>query len=173
MTKVLVVVDMQNDFIDGALGTAEAVEIVDYVTELVRDFDGDIIFTRDTHGADYLSTQEGAFLPIEHCVKGTAGWEICTALSPYAEQAVIIDKPSFGSTDLVTRLQLLHDKEAISEITLVGLCTDICVVTNALLIKTALPEVPVLVIASACAGVSVAKHEAALETMRSCQVLVV
>ena len=170
MKKFLVVVDMQNDFIDGALGTAEAVAIVPKVVEKIREYPADrIIATRDTHESNYLETQEGRRLPVEHCIKGTKGWEIREEVALAMPRAVIVDKPTFGSTQLVRLLQSEYDEEDM-EIELVGLCTDICVVTNALLLKTALPDVKVTVDAGCCAGVTPESHEAALLTMKMCQV---
>ena len=168
--KVLVVVDMQNDFIDGSLGTSEAVAIVPAVVEKIKAWDGVVVATRDTHTTDYLNTQEGRFLPVEHCIEGTPGWEIAPAVSAVLEEkeAEIVDKPTFGSTILAEMLS----SEDVSEIELIGLCTDICVVSNALLLKANMPEMPISVDAQCCAGVTPAKHEAALETMRSCQIIV-
>lgn len=167
MKKLLVVVDMQKDFVDGSLGTKEAVEIVANVVEKVKDAreeETDIVFTRDTHPVDYLRTQEGQKLPVEHCIQGTCGWEIVDVLKPYAEK--IMDKPTFGSTELMH----FAEKRGYTDIELVGLCTDICVVSNALLLKAALPEARISVDASCCAGVTPESHEAALATMRMCQV---
>ncbi|MBQ7392360.1 MAG: cysteine hydrolase, partial [Clostridia bacterium] len=135
--KYLIVVDMQNDFIDGALGTAEAVAIVPYVKEKIEKFEGKVLFTRDTHEIDYLSTQEGRNLPVEHCIKGTNGWQIRSELD-ILRKTEAIDKPTFGSTALVHLLQKANDVEAVE---LIGLCTDICVISNAMLIKAAFPEV--------------------------------
>ncbi|MBQ7345204.1 MAG: cysteine hydrolase [Oscillospiraceae bacterium] len=163
MKKTLIVVDMQNDFIDMALGTPEAVAIVPKVREKIRAYHerGDeIIYTRDTHGENYLQTPEGKKLPVEHCIKGSQGWQIAQGL--YIEGCKIIDKPNFGWP---------HWKdEALEQVELVGLCTDICVVSNALIIKAVCPEAQVSVDASCCAGVTPATHEAALATMRMCQV---
>lgn len=170
MRKILVVVDMQNDFIDGSLGTAEAVAIVPNVIEKIRGYDDkDIFATRDTHSPEYMTTQEGKNLPVEHCIRGTGGWEIEGRIAELLKNASIIDKPTFGSTDLANTLKEISDKEAI-EIELIGLCTDICVVSNALLLKAYMPEVKISVDASCCAGVTPQKHLAALETMRSCQI---
>ena len=170
MDKYLIVVDMQKDFVDGALGTAEAVAIVPKVAEKLRTWTGRVIFTQDTHTADYLGTQEGRNLPVEHCIRGTEGWRIVPELRAFAEKAEVFEKPSFGSLDLA---QTLRDrKDEIAEIELVGLCTDICVVSNALLIKANLPEAPLSVDSACCAGVTPEKHAAALETMRSCQIRV-
>ncbi len=170
MRKILLVIDMQNDFIDGALGTAEAEAIVERVTEEIKKYPAsDIIATRDTHGENYLDTQEGRNLPIPHCVKGTQGWELQPEIADALGTAAIIDKPTFGSTELVHRLAQMSQGDEL-ELTLVGLCTDICVVSNALLIKAALPETPVRVIESCCAGVTPESHRAALGTMKMCQV---
>ena len=170
MKKVLVVIDMQNDFIDGALGTAEAVGIVDKVVKKIRNYPADCIYaTRDTHGEDYLETSEGRYLPVKHCIKGTMGWEIRKEVAQTMPQALVIDKPTFGSEELVQRL-LEESKGEEIEIELVGLCTDICVVTNALLLKTKLPETKIKVDAACCAGVTPESHEAALLTMKMCQV---
>ena len=172
MQDYLIVIDMQKDFVDGALGSPEAVSIVPAVRQKILDHKGPVIFTRDTHDTDYLDTQEGRFLPVEHCIRDTAGWEIISELQDIAsrEDVMIVDKPSFGSTRLAELLKQKRDE--IRHIELIGLCTDICVVSNALLIKAALPEVPVLVDSRCCAGVTTLKHESALETMRSCQVIV-
>lgn len=168
----LVIVDMQNDFIDGALGTPEAVAIVDGVVERARTFDGTIVFTRDTHGADYASTQEGRNLPVPHCIRGTQGWELADALEELraARDAPVFDKPSFGSLDLARWLVDQNAAASIDSIELCGLCTDICVVSNALTIKAHLPEVPLSVNPALCAGVTPAAHNAAIATMASCQV---
>ncbi len=173
--KFLLVIDMQNDFVDGALGTAEAQAIVAGVAERARAFDGQVVFTRDTHGADYLTTQEGRNLPVEHCIRETPGWQLAPAVAAVAEElgAPIFDKPAFGSVDLAQWLVARDAEEPIESVELIGLCTDICVVSNALLVKAFLPEVPVCVEANLCAGVTPAAHEAALATMRSCQVQVI
>ena len=169
MQKILIVVDMQNDFIDGALGTPEAVAIVPRVEQKIREFPGKVIFTRDTHGERYLETQEGKHLPVPHCIKGTKGWEICPQLEALRE-AEAIDKVTFGSEKLGELLQEDNRKEQIEDITLVGLCTDICVISNALLLKAFLPETPIIVDASCCAGVTPKSHETALDAMRMCQI---
>lgn len=170
--RYLVVVDMQNDFVDGALGTPEAASIVERCAEAARSFDGEVVFTQDTHGPDYLATQEGRNLPVEHCIKGTDGWRLVEALAEAQRErdARVFEKGAFGSWELAEHLRRVHESDPIESVELVGLCTDICVVSNALLIKAALPEVPVSVDASCCAGVTPASHEAALATMRSCQV---
>lgn len=169
MKNILLVIDMQNDFIDGALGTKEAVAIVDKVKTKIESFDGEVIFTRDTHEVDYLGTQEGKNLPVEHCICGTFGWEIRSELTGIREGAVI-DKPTFGSRELAELLYEKHQKEGIGEITLIGLCTDICVISNALVIKAFLPEVKITVDASCCAGVTPESHENALAAMKMCQI---
>ena len=170
--KVLIVVDMQKDFIDGALGTREAEAIVPAVVKKMKEFDGLILATRDTHDADYLDTQEGKKLPVAHCIRNTAGWELHPEIAGLLKEAPI-DKPSFGSIALGERLYVLSKKEKIEEITLVGLCTDICVISNAMILKAYLPEVPVLVDAACCAGVTPESHGQALEAMRMCQIQIV
>ena len=170
MKKILIVVDMQNDFIDGALGTAEAEKIVAKVVKKAENFSGEIIFTLDTHGADYSETQEGKKLPVPHCIKGTHGHELCGALKNAADGGKAFEKNTFGSKELAEYLAAENEKTRIDSITLVGLCTDICVISNALLIKAFLPEVNIRVDASCCAGVTSDSHENALAAMRSCQI---
>ncbi|WP_026525191.1 MULTISPECIES: cysteine hydrolase family protein [unclassified Butyrivibrio] len=170
--KVLVVVDMQNDFIDQALGTKEAVGIVDNVAAKIKNFDGKVIFTRDTHHTDYMSTQEGHNLPVEHCIKDSEGWQISSAL-PVSEDALIIDKPTFGSKELGLCLEKMAKENDIEEIEVIGLCTDICVISNALLIKAFLPEVKITVDASCCAGVTPQSHQTALDAMKACQINII
>ena len=173
MRKILIVIDMQNDFIDGALGTGEAVAIVGAVKEKIRSYpSGDVMATMDTHGENYLETQEGRMLPVVHCIRGTEGWKIRADVAALLGDARIFKKPSFGSMRLAEVLKKLSREEEI-ELELIGLCTDICVVSNALLLKAAMPEVRISVDASCCAGVTPEKHRAALETMRSCQICVV
>lgn len=167
--KVLIVVDMQNDFIDGALGTKEAVAIVPNVKKKISEFDGEVFFTRDTHHENYMETQEGKKLPVEHCIEGTDGWEISGELKNLIKNEPI-NKPTFGSSELGQMLVELNEKENIDSIELIGLCTDICVISNAMLIKAFLPEVPIIVDSSCCAGVSVESHLRALETMKVCQI---
>jgi len=172
MSNVLIVVDMQNDFVDGSLGTQEAKQIVSNVVAKIKSFDGLILYTRDTHEADYLSTQEGAHLPVEHCLRGTNGWELIDPLASFTESGAneIFDKVTFGSKELIEYLAALNDKRPIDQIELVGLCTDICVISNALAIKAWLPEVPISVDASCCAGVTPETHNNALRAMEVCQV---
>lgn len=167
--KYLIVVDMQKDFIDGALGTKEAQAIVPNVRKKIEEFDGEVIFTRDTHHKDYLSTQEGKNLPVEHCIEGTAGWEIDKSLQPLCK-GLVVNKPTFGSMELAEEIWERGDAQ---EITLVGLCTDICVISNAMLLKTAMPEVPIIVDRACCAGVTPQSHENALEAMKMCQIKIV
>lgn len=169
--KILVVVDMQRDFIDGALGTPQAQAIVPRVCEKIRGFDGRVLFTRDTHGEDYLQTQEGRRLPVPHCIQGTEGWQIHPDVEALRREAPI-DKPTFGSVELAQALAACHREHGVEEITLIGVCTDICVISNALLIKAFLPEVPVAVDASCCAGVTPESHLRALESMKTCQIRV-
>ena len=172
MQNILLVIDMQNDFIDGALGTPEAVAIVPKVREKIRNFDGTVLFTRDTHGENYMETQEGKNLPVPHCIRGTEGWQI----RPELEELRVtepIDKGTFGSDELGKILRDLNDEDPIGTITVIGLCTDICVISNALLAKAFLPEVPIEVDASCCAGVTPESHENALKAMASCQIRVV
>lgn len=170
MSKILVVVDMQNDFIDGALGTAEAVAIVPKVAEKIKNFDGTVIYTRDTHEENYMETQEGKNLPVPHCIRGTEGWQVRTELQK--EGSVVVDKPTFGSKTLAEKLAEMNAEETIESITLIGLCTDICVVSNAFVIKAFLPETPIIVDAACCAGVTPQSHERALEAMKVCQIQV-
>lgn len=167
--EILVVVDMQNDFIDGALGTKEAQAILPRVVEKIRTFAGRVLYTRDTHGSDYLKTQEGQRLPVPHCIQGTVGW----ALHPQIEALRTeqpIDKPTFGSVELGQVLQAASREESVQSVTLVGLCTDICVISNALLLKAFLPETKIVVDASCCAGVTPESHRQALEAMKACQI---
>lgn len=171
--KVLVVVDMQKDFIDGALGTPEAVEIVPRVIQKIREFDGLVIATRDTHEEDYLDTQEGKKLPVRHCIRGTKGWEIHPEIQELLAEEPM-DKPTFGSVELGQMLKARQDSgEAVESITLVGLCTDICVISNALLLKAYLPEAKVSVDSACCAGVTQESHRQALEAMKMCQIEIV
>ncbi len=166
MKKTLIVIDMQNDFIDMALGTKEAVSIIPAVKAKIGEYvkNGDeIIYTRDTHGENYLDTPEGKNLPVPHCIKGTKGWEIADGL--YIEGAKIIDKPNFGWPH--------WDKEKLSQVEIIGLCTDICVVSNALIIKAAHPDAAVKVDSACCAGVTPESHNAALATMKMCQIEII
>lgn len=169
--KVLAIIDMQKDFIDGALGTKEAIAIVPKVAARLAQAwaDGEtVVFTRDTHHADYLSTQEGQKLSVPHCLEGTDGWQIDAALA--VEDAPVFDKPGFGSPALIEYLRSLPALEGVE---FIGLCTDICVITNAMMTKGALPEVPLSVRADCCAGVTAQSHEIALQAMRMCQISIV
>ena len=168
MKSLLVVVDMQNDFISGTLGTKEAQAIVPSVIQRIQAFPGDVVYTRDTHGEDYLLTQEGKYLPVVHCVKGTHGWEIHPeVLAAGAGKTVgIIDKPTFGSQALCR----FAEAGKYSSIELIGLCTDICVISNALCLKAALWETPIGVRPSCCAGVTPESHANALAALRMCQI---
>ena len=170
MRKLLIVIDMQKDFIDGALGTKEAEAIVDNVINKIRQYPKeDVYATMDTHGEDYLQTEEGKYLPVVHCVKDTDGWQLEERIAELLLPGHIIEKPTFGSVALGELMYLENDREEIA-VEIVGLCTDICVVSNALLIKSFVPHAHVSVDASCCAGVNPEKHDAALETMRSCQI---
>ena len=164
--RILVVVDMQNDFIDGALGSAEAVKIVPYVKNLIEHFDGKVLFTRDTHFENYMATQEGQNLPVPHCIEGTDGWQIRAELDAL-RQTDAIDKLTFGSKELV---EVLAKEENVESITFVGLCTDICVISNAMVVKAFYPELPLFVDAFGCAGVTPESHEKALDAMAMCQI---
>ena len=167
--KYLIVVDMQVDFINGALGSDLAVAIVPNVVEKVKSFDGKVIFTRDTHFEDYMNTQEGKNLPVTHCIKDTDGWQICDELKPYAD--VIIDKLTFGSIELPDFIKSFN--EPIEKIELCGLCTDICVISNAVVLKAAFPEVPIAVDSSCCTGVTVESHNNALNAMKVIQIEII
>lgn len=167
--KILVVVDMQKDFIDGALGTAEAVRIVPYVKDVIETFNGKVFFTRDTHFEDYMQTQEGKNLPVMHCIKGTPGWEIHPELDALRTTEPI-DKVTFGSSSLP---EILRAEGPVESITFLGLCTDICVISNVMITKAFFPEVPVIVDAKGCAGVTPESHKNALAAMKMCQVTVI
>ena len=173
MSKILVVVDMQKDFVDGALGSEQAQAIVTNVKAKINEYDQCgkmIIFTRDTHHENYLKTQEGKYLPVPHCLYKTNGWQIFDELDKNLNNCIYIDKGTFGYPGWVESGKITEETK---EIELIGLCTDICVVTNALLFKTYFPEVKVTVDASCCAGVTEESHKAALLTMRTCQVDVI
>lgn len=170
MKKLLIVVDMQNDFITGTLGSPQAEKILPKVKAKIEETKkngDDILFTRDTHYADYLETQEGKFLPVVHCVDGTEGHMIANDLN--ADECEVFDKPTFGSLELAVKVAQGH----YDEIELCGLCTDICVVSNALILKAKLPETKISVDARCCAGVTEESHNAALLTMKMCQVNVI
>ena len=167
--KILIVVDMQNDFIDGALGTKEALGIVPYVKDVIENFDGKVFFTRDTHFENYMRTQEGTNLPVAHCIKDTHGWQIRAELDAYRTTEPI-DKLTFGSKELV---EVLKNERDVESITFVGLCTDICVISNAMVVKAFYPEIPLTVDAKGCAGVTLESHARALEAMKVCQIKVI
>ncbi|MBE7012069.1 MAG: cysteine hydrolase [Ruminococcaceae bacterium] len=174
MKKVLIVVDMQKDFVDGALGTNEAVAIVDNAVKKIEGFEGDIIVTYDTHAENYLETQEGKNLPVPHCIKGTEGWRLDAKVRAAVDKKEYkaIEKPTFGSTELTEYIKASYNPDEI-EIELIGLCTDICVVSNALLIKANFLETKVSVDSSCCAGVTPESHNAALTTMKMCQIEII
>ena len=172
MEHVLIVVDMQNDFVDGVLGSPEAMAILPAVVNKIKNHEGKIIFTRDTHDSEYMETREGKYLPVPHCIKGTKGWEIKDEVWAAAcgkADVEIVDKPTFGSTELVDKLLDHSDDHALGQVTLIGVCTDICVISNAMLIKAALPEIDVTVDAACCAGVTPESHRNALNAMKACQ----
>ena len=180
--NILIVVDMQNDFVTGALGTPEAQAIVPKVVEKIKSWKGDVLYTRDTHHENYPETQEGKHLPVKHCLQGTWGWQLVDEVDAMiadeqmVEATPIYDKHTFGSYYLMEDLRetlLPQSDTEVNSITLVGLCTDICVISNAILCKTALPEVPVIVDASRCAGVTPESHKNALAAMKMCQIEIV
>ena len=178
--KVLVVVDMQKDFVDGALGTPEAQAIVPKVAAKVKEYaemeDGLVIYTRDTHFADYADTREGRYLPVPHCIFETEGWEIVPEVLNDQAAVVILNKETFGYSAIAEEIGYIVNGELdqeIDSIEVCGLCTDICVVSNALILKASFPEIPFVVDSACCAGVTPEKHEAALEVMRSCQIDVI
>ncbi len=168
--KVLIVVDMQNDFVDGVLGSKEAVSMIDTAVETITSFDGKVFYTQDTHGEDYLDTEEGRHLPVVHCIKGSQGWKI----HPKIEKALLlkdatgIEKSTFGSEKLMGIIE--KEVPDVESITLIGICTDICVISNAMLAKAHFQNTPVTVISSACAGVTPESHENALEAMKMCHI---
>lgn len=178
MRKLLVVIDMQKDFVTGVLGTKEAQKIVPNVVKKIKKYQGgfgEVWFTKDTHGPDYLNTQEGKLLPVKHCIKGESGWEIIPEIIEVANtEAWVFEKDKFASVSVCKGIfDEYKNKQSEVEVELIGVCTDICVVSNALLLKAMLPEMRITVNASCCAGVTPEKHLAALETMRSCQINVV
>ena len=167
--KYLIVVDMQNDFITGSLGSEHAEKIVPDVVKKVKNFAGKVIFTRDTHFADYMQTQEGKKLPVQHCIKDTDGWQICDELKDYAND--VVDKITFGSINLPGMLKDYGDE--IDEIELCGLCTDICVISNAMILKANFPETKIIIDGKCCAGVSAESHKTALEAMKAVQIEII
>ncbi len=175
MKKILLVIDMQNDFIDAALGTKEAVAIVENVKSKIKSYEKSNIFaTRDTHEENYLETQEGEHLPVRHCIRGTEGWQIRKDIQKLLDESKIFDKPTFGSLRLAQTIKEMYENEKGElEVEICGLCTDICVVSNALLLKATLPEMKIFLDPKCCAGVTPQKHDAAIETMRSCQIQII
>lgn len=194
--KVLAVIDMQNDFINGALGSVEAEAIVPNAVKKIRDFEGLVVLTRDTHGENYLQTQEGRNLPVPHCIKDSNGWQINSEIMEAAQaqaaaqsevfedengeavmemeyEPVIFDKPTFGSTALGQALAMGAQEESVESVEIIGLCTDICVISNAMLIKACLPETKIIIDASCCAGVTPESHAQALGAMKACQIKVI
>ena len=178
--KVLVVVDMQKDFVDGVLGSPEAQPIVPNVVEKVKKYaemkDGLVVYTRDTHFANYVDTREGRYLPVPHCIFKTEGWEIMPEVLNNQEAAVIFNKETFGYSEIAEGIGYIVNGELgqeIESIEVCGLCTDICVVSNALILKASFPDIPFVVDSACCAGITPEKHEAALEVMRSCQIDVI
>lgn len=170
----LVVVDMQEDFIYGSLGNEAARSIVKNVVNKIKNFDGNVIFTRDSHHENYLETQEGKFLPVEHCIAYSDGWDFIDPVDELQRKGKwpVYGKSTFGCVNLAVDMRAEHIKQPIESITLIGVCTDVCVISNAMILKAFLPEVPIFVDASCCAGVTPQKHEAALEAMKSCQIIV-
>lgn len=172
MQQILVVVDMQNDFVTGPLGTPEARTILPKVAEKVKNFPGRVLFTRDTHEENYLESREGRALPVPHCIRGSRGWEICPELETLRKEEPV-DKCTFGSTGLGEVLRAADQYgEKIGKITLVGVCTDICVISNALLLRAFLPEAEIAVDAACCAGVTPESHQTALRAMKACQIAI-
>ncbi len=163
---ILIVVDVQNDFVDGVLGTKEAKEIIPYLIAKIEKFQGEILFTQDTHDQDYLVTLEGRKLPVPHCIKGTDGWKLFPDIERFSRGRKIFQKNTFGSEALIQYVKTLAQATTIETITCVGICTDICVITNAMLIKTAFPNIPIIIDSKACAGVTPQSHEQALQAMK-------
>ena len=170
MRKLLIVIDMQKDFTYGALRNEDAIAVIQKVKEKVEKFKGEVIFTLDTHGDDYMHTQEGRKLPVPHCIKGSEGHELVDELKPYAENRLVLEKETFGSVKLGEILKEMNASDPLEEITLIGVCTDICVISNAMIVKAALPEVTVKVDSACCAGVTPESHNIALEAMKACQI---
>ena len=167
--QVLIVVDMQNDFITGSLKNEEAIKIVPNVINKIKSFKGEIFFTKDTHSKNYLKTKEGINLPVKHCIKNTFGWEIKKDILPFIKNKPI-EKNTFGSKKLIVILKKLNKKQKIESITLIGVCTDICVISNAMLIKAYFPEIDIKVDSSCCAGVTIESHNNAINAMKMCQI---
>lgn len=172
--KYLIVVDVQDDFIYGPLGSREARSILLAVVDYIKEYEGEVIFTKDTHRSNYKNTQEGRFLPVEHCLAYSDGWELAGPLEEMQNKMrwPVYTKGAFGCVNLAIDLRAEYVKQEIEAIDIIGVCTDICVISNALLIKAYLPEVPITVHRDLCAGVTPEKHEAALKTMESCQIII-
>ena len=168
---ILIVVDMQNDFVTGALGSDDARAIVPRAVRKIQSFSGEIIFTRDTHGDNYLETLEGKKLPVKHCIAHTKGWELIPEIQKFCHKEPV-DKPAFGSFLLGETLRKLNEQERIRTVTLIGLCTDICVISNAVIAKASLPDVEIIVDAACCAGSTKEGHQCALEAMSRCQICI-
>lgn len=171
MKDILVVIDMQNDFITGSLGTKEAQLIVQKTVKKIKNFKGDVFYTQDTHQHSYLNSQEGKFLPVIHCIKNTEGWELAEPIKELVNGNVY-EKNTFGSAALAENLKKMNKKEPIRSVTIIGVCTDICVISNALLFKAFLPETGIYVDASCCAGTTPENHMNALNVMKTCQIIV-
>ena len=173
--ELLIVIDMQKDFIDGALGTKEAQAIVEDVVIQIENFVGQVVYTMDTHEEQYLTTQEGRNLPVVHCIRGSDGWKLEERIQALATKnnARIFEKPTFGSMDLAQYVKTLYEQKGLTKVVLMGLCTDICVISNAMLIKAAVPELAIEVKESCLAGVTKESHENALQAMKMCQIKVV
>ena len=173
--KCLVVIDVQNDFVTGSLGTAEAVEMLPRLLEKMRSFEGAILMTIDTHEENYLETQEGRMLPVKHCIMGTEGWRFPEEVNALRESrgARIYAKPTFGSEKLVADLKRLYESDELESVELVGLCTDICVISNAMVLRAAFPETEIEILSDCCAGVTPQSHQTALDAMRACQFTIV
>lgn len=172
--KVLIVVDMQKDFTTGVLGNPETASVVERAAKYIRNFrtnqpDGKIIATLDTHSSDYMNTQEGRNLPVPHCMRGSDGWQIVPEIDAVLGNCIRLEKITFGATDLPFAV---GRDENIEEIQLIGVCTDICVISNAMILKAAFPEVPIKVIADCCAGVTPESHRTALDAMKTCQIII-
>ncbi len=174
MKRFLIVVDIQKDFVDGALGTPEAVAMLPQAVEKIRGFEGEVFVTLDTHAENYIDTAEGKKLPVPHCIKGSEGWLLHPAIAEGLKGRMfrVVEKPTFGSTELPERLLEAAGGEDFS-IDLMGLCTDICVVSNALLLKAHFPEKEITVDSACCAGVTPETHRAALQTMKMCQINII
>lgn len=172
MNNKLIVVDMQNDFIIGTLGTKEAENIIANVTKKIKEFDGEVIYTRDSHDEGYLTTNEGKNLPVVHCIKESSGWQLHPQIDELRKsmKSRIFDKPTFGSLELAMELAKENEENKIDRIEFCGICTDICVISNVMLCKAFLPEVEILVDSACCAGVTPKSHQTALEAMKACQV---